>query len=254
MRRTLRLLASVKPARYLEAGAPTGLTGLYTNPSPRSTLLFLYSSTMDKLKAVPESSVYRQSVEAVTKHRLSLVEGVKPEGYDEWLAKARQNLEEKPEYFKELSQKTTDGTQAAGFERDGKFFVMREIKPEIDIRVEEWDGERNDGPELEGARTAEEKKYQEDMFQDPFEGIGVEWVDEPKLTAAQYVQTSARITIVIELWQKGLMFYVTGLRISRTRSGLVLSRRSFKLQRGSSSSSTRWWRPRRKLSMYYGAI
>ncbi|ROW09664.1 hypothetical protein VMCG_02493 [Cytospora schulzeri] len=193
MRRTFRLLASVKPARYLEAGAPTGLTGLSTNPSPRSTLLFLYSTTIDKLKAVPESSVYRQSVEALTKHRMGLVEGVKPAGYDEWLAKAHQTLEKHPDYFSELSRKVADGTQTAGFERDGKFFVMRDIKPEQDIRYEEWDGEHDDGPELEGSRTAEEKQYQESMFQDPFEGMDVDWVDEPKLTAAQVEELENKI-------------------------------------------------------------
>lgn len=189
MRRTFRLLASVKPARYLEAGAPTGLTGLHTNPSPRSTLLFLYSSTIDKLKVVPESSVYRQSVEALTKHRMSIVEGVKPAGYDEWLVKARQTLEEHPEYFSELSRKMSDGMQAAGLQRNGKFFVLKSIKPDLDIRYEEWDGEHDDGPELEGSRTAEEKQYQESLFQDPSEGRGVDWVNEPNLTAAQYVRT-----------------------------------------------------------------
>lgn len=197
MRRTLRLLASVKPARYLEAGAPTGLTGLHTNPSPRSTLLYLYSSTIDKLKVVPESSVYRQSVEALTKHRMALVEGVKPAGYDEWLAKAHKTLEEHPEYFSELSRKIADGTQAAGVQRDGKFFVVRSIKQDQDVRSEEWDGEPDDGPELEGSRTAEEKQYQESMFQDPFEGRDVDWADEPKLTATQYVQIDMGITNVI---------------------------------------------------------
>lgn len=92
MRRTFRLLASVKPARYFETGRPTGLTGLYNHPSPRSTLLFLYSSTLDKLKEVPDHSVYRQSVEAVTKHRMAIVEAAIPPGYDEWATKARNLL------------------------------------------------------------------------------------------------------------------------------------------------------------------
>ena len=92
MRRTFRLLASVKPARYLETGRPTGLAGLYSHPSPRSTLLFLYSSTLDKLKAVPEHSVYRQSVEALTKHRMAIVEAAVPPGYEEWASQARQLL------------------------------------------------------------------------------------------------------------------------------------------------------------------
>jgi len=89
MRGTFRLLAAVKPARYLEAGVPTGLTGVYTHSSPRPTLMFLYSSILEKLSAVPESSVYRQSVEALTKHRMGLIEATKPPGYEEWLAKAK---------------------------------------------------------------------------------------------------------------------------------------------------------------------
>ncbi|ROW05291.1 hypothetical protein VSDG_00131 [Cytospora chrysosperma] len=193
MRRTFRLLASVKPVRYLEAGTPTGLTGLHATSSPRSTLLFLYSSTIDKLKAVPESSVYRQSVEALTKHRMSIVEGVKPAGYDEWLAKAQQTLDEHPEYFSEQSRKVADGMQAAGLQRDGKFFVMKDIKLDQDIRYEEWDGEHDDGPELEGSRTAEERQYQESLFQDPFEGKDVNWVEEPKLTAEQVEELENKI-------------------------------------------------------------
>lgn len=102
MRRTLRLLASVsvKPVRHLEPGRPTGLTGLYTHPSPRSTLLYLYSSTLDKLKAVPEHSVYRQSVEALTKHRMAIVEAAVPPGYEEWAAKARKIIADEAEAAK----------------------------------------------------------------------------------------------------------------------------------------------------------
>lgn len=114
MRRTFRLLASVKPARYLEAGTPTGLTGLYTHPSPRSTLLFLYSTTLDKLKAVPEHSVYRQSVEALTKHRMAIVEGAVPPGYDEWAAKARKLLAD------EIEQKKTREALAQELEKSEK--------------------------------------------------------------------------------------------------------------------------------------
>src|SRR4051812_37862633 len=87
MRAAARLLASVKPSQFLEVGAPTGLTGLLTHASPRSTLLFHYHSTLDKLKQIPESSVYRQSTEALTKHRLKIIEGSKPQGWDQWQEK-----------------------------------------------------------------------------------------------------------------------------------------------------------------------
>ncbi|KAH7379640.1 ETC complex I subunit conserved region-domain-containing protein, partial [Pyrenochaeta sp. MPI-SDFR-AT-0127] len=89
MRAAARLFASVKPGQFLEAGAPTGLTGLLTHPSPRSALLYHYTSTLDKLKKIPESSVYRQSTEALTKHRLQVIEQSKPAGWDEWQAKVK---------------------------------------------------------------------------------------------------------------------------------------------------------------------
>merc|ERR1712093_219624 len=99
MRRSLRQLAAVKPSRFLEAGSPTGLTGLFTHNAPRSTLLYLYSSTLEKLKAFPESSLYRQSTEALTKHRMAIVSAVEPEGYKAWAEKARQTIKEHPEVF-----------------------------------------------------------------------------------------------------------------------------------------------------------
>jgi NADH dehydrogenase (ubiquinone) 1 alpha subcomplex subunit 5 len=99
MRSTFRLLASVKPGRFLESGSPTGLTGLFNHPAPRSTLIYLYSSTLDKLKALPESSVYCQSTESLTRHRLKIVEAVKPEGYDAWAERAKKQIAEHPEVF-----------------------------------------------------------------------------------------------------------------------------------------------------------
>ncbi|KAI5281024.1 hypothetical protein KEM54_003443 [Ascosphaera aggregata] len=85
MRASLRLLASVKPAsKYLKPFAPTGLAGLCTHPCPRPALLHAYKTTLEKLKAFPDSSVYRQAVEAVTKHRLAIIEKIKPDGFEEW--------------------------------------------------------------------------------------------------------------------------------------------------------------------------
>lgn len=190
MQRTFRLLASVKPARYLEPGVPTGLTGLYTHGSPRSTLIYLYTSTLDKLKAVPESSLYRQSVEALTKHRMSIVESAKPPGYDEWVAKAKKQMSEHPESFNVKSLGSVDGARAIRVERGGMSFVIRHLPQEKDIRYEEWDGEIDEGPELEGPRSEEERKDQvllaERKSLDEVEQI--HWEPEPQLTADQYVQ------------------------------------------------------------------
>ncbi|KDN38572.1 hypothetical protein K437DRAFT_251224 [Tilletiaria anomala UBC 951] len=52
----------------------TGITGLAVHPSPLPALAGIYSSTLSLLKALPENSVYRQSAEAITQHRLAIVQ------------------------------------------------------------------------------------------------------------------------------------------------------------------------------------
>ena len=130
MRVVLRRLSAVKPAQYLEAGAPTGLTGLPTHPSPRSTLVYLYSSTLDKLRQMPESSVYRQSTEALTQHRLKIVEGITPAGYKEWQENISSQIADDPEGF--VTEETSSGTR-----------VKPAVNDVIDARLKrsEWDGE-----------------------------------------------------------------------------------------------------------------
>ena len=53
---------------------PTGITGLHQHPQPRNQLLGVYAATLESLKDIPEHSVYRQSVEALTKERMKIVE------------------------------------------------------------------------------------------------------------------------------------------------------------------------------------
>ena len=53
---------------------PTGITGLRQHPQPRNQLLGVYTATLESLKDIPEHSVYRQSVEALTKERMKIVE------------------------------------------------------------------------------------------------------------------------------------------------------------------------------------
>ena len=192
MRATLRLLAAVRPAagRYLETGAPTGLAGLVTHGTPRSTLLFLYTSTLDRLRAaaVPEHSVYRQSVEALTRHRMALVEGVVPAGHAEWAARAEKVLSENPEEF-EVAAGSVSGARAVRVERDGRAFVVHRVPGEEDMRYQEWDGELDEGPELEGSRTLAERQDLRHIFErrDISDVEQVEWEPEPQLTADQWV-------------------------------------------------------------------
>jgi len=53
---------------------PTGITGVRHHAQPRQQLIGVYNATLESLKAIPEHAVYRQSVEALTKDRLKIVE------------------------------------------------------------------------------------------------------------------------------------------------------------------------------------
>ncbi|KZT74659.1 NADH2 dehydrogenase [Daedalea quercina L-15889] len=52
----------------------TGITGLDVHHDPIPHLIQTYKTTLDKLSAIPETSVYRQGVEALTKHKLKIVQ------------------------------------------------------------------------------------------------------------------------------------------------------------------------------------
>ncbi|KAK4193579.1 ETC complex I subunit conserved region-domain-containing protein [Podospora australis] len=198
MRATLRLLATVRPAgKYLQPGQPTGLTGLDTHPAPRSALLYLYHTTLEKLQQAPEHSVYRQSVEALTKHRLALVEAAVPPGYEEWAAKAREVIKDQPENFKTASHLTQRGVNALKVERgDGHVFVMRKLPEEKDPRLESWDGDLDGvSPPLEGSRTEEERAEQNEILEleKEMQQPQVELEAEPQLTAEQIQELETKI-------------------------------------------------------------
>lgn len=161
MRAASRLFAAVKPGQYLEAGAPTGLTGLATHPSPRSTLLFHYTSTLTKLKQIPESSVYRQSTEALTRHRLSIIEESKPKGWDQWQSNILSQLANDPEHYHTISN-------------DAGITI---VLPKVDNtdygqnRKAEWDGEKPtsfpEGIKSEAARRKDIKALKGDVGYKP---------------------------------------------------------------------------------------
>ncbi|PVI04458.1 hypothetical protein DM02DRAFT_611483 [Periconia macrospinosa] len=146
MRAAARLLASVRNGKFLEPGTPTGLTGLVTHPSPRSALLFHYNATLEKLKQIPESSVYRQSTEALTRHRLKIIEESKPAGWDDWIQRVQMQAADNPGVFRivELSS----GTHIRGPN-------VKELDPRDPNAA--WDGERLP-PFPEGVRTAAERR------------------------------------------------------------------------------------------------
>ncbi|KAI1821728.1 ETC complex I subunit conserved region-domain-containing protein [Xylaria intraflava] len=196
MRRTLRLLASVKPARYLDAGNPTGLTGLFTHSSPRSSLLYLYSSTLEKLQRFPESSLYRKSVEAQTKHRMAILEAAEPPGYKEWAERAQKIIAQNPEQFK-IASSQAGGSNAVKVISGGSVFVHRIDYQKRDLRYEEWDGEQDEGEGTEGLRGAEEREdprldavYARKPLEIPDK---VTWEPEPQMTADQVGEVETKI-------------------------------------------------------------
>ena len=185
MRNTLRLLAVVKPGRFLEAGNPTGLTGLFTHPAPRSTLLYLYGATLDKLKDFPEHSVYRKSAEALTKHRMNIIESIKPEGYDEWAKKAAEKIEKYPEAF-----------------QPGGNYVRKTAGGQDFVTVQDYEDEDEEWTSLEGTRDEEEKAAETALLkkgrrQDYSKTVN--WQPEPPLDASQYVKHLKSLDIIC-LW------------------------------------------------------
>ncbi|KAI9759560.1 MAG: hypothetical protein M4579_002226 [Chaenotheca gracillima] len=195
MRPAARLLASVKPGRFLEANSPTGLTGLFTHPAPRSSLIYLYSSTLDKLKQLPESSVYRQSTEALTRHRLKIVESIKPEGYDEWAAQAKKKVEENPEVFNKADTGAfKDGATHEKVERDGRSFVNTRVNMDANERTE-WDGEPDEGQELEGPSSSLKEAERKTLTREIPQGVEqqITWEPEPPLEATQVSEIETQI-------------------------------------------------------------
>lgn len=77
MRTALRLLSQVPAYAAGQRGSKltTGITGLPVHPNPLPVLLETYRSTLSSLQAhIPAGVVYRQSAEAITQHRISVVE------------------------------------------------------------------------------------------------------------------------------------------------------------------------------------
>ncbi|PFH54513.1 hypothetical protein AMATHDRAFT_52126 [Amanita thiersii Skay4041] len=52
----------------------TGLTGLAVHQNPLPDLTKTYQNTLSLLASIPHSSVYRQGVEALTRHKLNIVQ------------------------------------------------------------------------------------------------------------------------------------------------------------------------------------
>ncbi|CAG8463293.1 11681_t:CDS:2 [Ambispora gerdemannii] len=60
--------------RVVELETTTGIFGLAVHPHPRPHLIKTYNETLQVLSRLPEHAIYRQAAEALTQHRLSIVE------------------------------------------------------------------------------------------------------------------------------------------------------------------------------------
>lgn len=160
MRAALRLLASVqRSSQFLEPGAPTGLTGLVTHHSPRTTLLYIYHSTLEKLQQFPEHSVYRQSLEALTRHRMNILEAVKPAGIAEWQKRVEPIVDQHPEAFRKVELKTPSGEREIN--------IIWKQGALDGMKTEEWDDLNPEYSAMpEGIRTKEERAYQKELGRD----------------------------------------------------------------------------------------
>ncbi|KAI9658513.1 MAG: hypothetical protein M1831_003951 [Alyxoria varia] len=213
MRSTFRLFATVKKSSsVLSANAPTGLTGLNTHPCPRPHLIWLYNSTLAKLSAFPETSVYRQSTEALTRHRLRTVASVEPAGYPEYRDRMSNLLDQSSGHTKQLIQQILDGK---GYEPV--------LGQDPDEREQQWDGERVEA-RTEGPATAQdletmpkldeaESKREEEEERQP------EMEHEPQLTAQQvsdleHQLSAGLIEEVVEV-AKGELELVDSMREAR---------------------------------------
>ncbi|PWN52343.1 hypothetical protein IE53DRAFT_312276 [Violaceomyces palustris] len=63
--------------------ASTDLTGIEVESDPLKKLDQTYTKTLEILKTLPESTVYRQAAEALTKHRLEIVRSALKENVED---------------------------------------------------------------------------------------------------------------------------------------------------------------------------
>lgn len=72
---TSTMLRLTRPLLQQALKSSTGITGLAVHPNPLPDLTKTYESTLSALHEIPKSSVYRQSVEALTLNKLKILKG-----------------------------------------------------------------------------------------------------------------------------------------------------------------------------------
>lgn len=186
MRTAQRLYAALasSSSNYLTPHTPTGLTGILTHPFPRPALIYIYSSTLDKLSRLPKDSVYRQSTEALTRHRLNIIESEVPPGFTEWQNKIESETLPKLESgeIKALGDLKHLRVQ------NRPYLFHQYVPSQRDDREVEWNGERDVGERGEGTRDAKFRAMQAQqeggqIMEEQLRGEAIE--NEPPLTRDQ---------------------------------------------------------------------
>lgn len=72
---TFIMFRLTRPVLHQVVKKTTGITGLAVHPNPLPELRETYQTTLSVLSSIPSTSVYRQGVEALTKHKLNIVQG-----------------------------------------------------------------------------------------------------------------------------------------------------------------------------------
>jgi len=129
---------------------------------------------------------------------MNIVAEVVPEGWKEWNEKAQRTIAEHPEVFNTPPNTLPhDGEKFKKVTHNGQSFVITKPEVGLDDIEDEWDGEDDNGWDLEGVRSAEERKDQ--GKHDPNrarrggESKVVELEKEPMLTVEQVEEIEGKI-------------------------------------------------------------
>lgn len=183
MRAARQLLATLARGEgsYLTPRQPTGLTGVLTHPSPRPHLIYIYNETLRALAGLPEHSAYRQATEALTKHRLSIIEGTVPDGLNEWRARMSASIDQHQGWVRRLAQEMASGRGYLPQRVEEK--DERNVEWDGDVGVQRAEGPRSQDPDSPASDQAREFGGGLEVGEQGKQNVVLE--DEPPLTADQ---------------------------------------------------------------------
>lgn len=141
---------------------------------------------------MPEHSVYKKSTEALTRHRMRIVEGIKPAGLQEWQQRVASLVDAHPDAFKRV--KTMEGKS------DSEFNIVYREPPPQDAFGEDLDARVNAefkkpgiaaGAEFQEEVQTRGKELQRDYVAEEASRIHIE--AEPSLSMEQIGEVEQKI-------------------------------------------------------------